>query len=69
MNDKRDETRAHTIYLLRHSDSRQDEIKRYTGQADLPLISSAPFLSGFPGNHLLQFCFAMCYVVTYITCY
>jgi probable phosphoglycerate mutase len=37
MNDKRDETRAHTIYLLRHGDSRQDEIKRYIGQADLPL--------------------------------
>jgi len=26
-----------TIYLLRHGDSRQDGIKRYIGQADLPL--------------------------------
>lgn len=26
-----------TIYLLRHGDSRQDEIKRYIGQSDLPL--------------------------------
>ncbi len=26
-----------TVYLLRHGDSSQDEIKRYIGQADLPL--------------------------------
>jgi len=31
----RDKTR--TIYLMRHGDSRQDDIKRYIGQADLPL--------------------------------
>jgi probable phosphoglycerate mutase len=29
--------RSGTIYLLRHGDSRRDEIKRYIGQADLPL--------------------------------
>jgi probable phosphoglycerate mutase len=28
---------TYTIYLLRHGDSRQDEIKRYIGQSDLPL--------------------------------
>jgi alpha-ribazole phosphatase len=37
MNDKRDETRAHTIYLLRHGDSRQDNVKRFIGRTDLPL--------------------------------
>jgi len=26
-----------TVYLLRHGDSRQDDVKRYIGQADLPL--------------------------------
>ncbi len=26
-----------TVYLMRHGDSRQDDIKRYIGQADLPL--------------------------------
>ena len=37
MSTDRGNTRTGTIYLLRHGDSRQDEIKRYIGQADLPL--------------------------------
>jgi probable phosphoglycerate mutase len=37
MSNNRGNTRTGTIYLLRHGDSRQDEIKRYIGQADLPL--------------------------------
>lgn len=37
MTTDRGDTRTGTIYLLRHGDSRQDEIKRYIGQADLPL--------------------------------
>jgi alpha-ribazole phosphatase len=32
-----DKTRRDTIYLLRHGDSRQDEIKRYIGQVNIPL--------------------------------
>ena len=39
MNNQRDDIPIHTIYLLRHGDSRQDEIKRYIGQADVPLNS------------------------------
>jgi probable phosphoglycerate mutase len=30
-------SRASAIYLLRHGDSRRDDVKRYIGQADLPL--------------------------------
>ena len=30
-------TSVTTVYLLRHGDSRQDNVKRYIGQADLPL--------------------------------
>ena len=37
MSNNRGNTRTGTIYLMRHGDSRQDEIKRYIGQADLPL--------------------------------
>lgn len=37
MNNNRASSRTGTIYLLRHGDSRQDEIKRYIGQADVPL--------------------------------
>ncbi len=32
-----DRDASRTIYLMRHGDSRQDDIKRYIGQADLPL--------------------------------
>jgi probable phosphoglycerate mutase len=37
MSTEQGNSRAGIIYLLRHGDSRQDEIKRYIGQADLPL--------------------------------
>jgi len=37
MSTYRDNIGSGTTYLLRHGDSRQDEIKRYIGQADLPL--------------------------------
>lgn len=30
-------SRSHSVYLLRHGDCRQDGVKRYLGQADLPL--------------------------------
>lgn len=32
-----DQLRCQTVYLLRHGDCRPDEVKRYLGQADLPL--------------------------------
>jgi len=37
MSRKRDNLRCRSIYLLRHGDCRQDGVKRYLGQADLPL--------------------------------
>lgn len=37
MSDNRGNSCTTTIYLLRHGDSRQDDVKRYVGQADLPL--------------------------------
>lgn len=40
MNNNRDNSRTNTIYLLRHGDLRQDGVKRYIGQADLPLNAS-----------------------------
>jgi alpha-ribazole phosphatase len=40
MSNNRDFPCKTTIYLLRHGDSRQDDVKRYIGQADLPLNGS-----------------------------
>jgi probable phosphoglycerate mutase len=37
MSSNRGNNHSGVIYLLRHGDSRQDDIKRYIGQADLPL--------------------------------
>ena len=37
MNNKRDNFHSAVVYLLRHGDIRQDEIKRYIGQADISL--------------------------------
>lgn len=37
MSRKRQSLRCQSLYLLRHGDCRQDDIKRYLGQADLPL--------------------------------
>lgn len=37
MSDYRDNSGSTAVYLLRHGDSRQDSVKRYIGQADLPL--------------------------------
>jgi probable phosphoglycerate mutase len=37
MKNSRCSTRTGTVFLLRHGDSRQDKIKRYIGQADIPL--------------------------------
>ena len=37
MNNNRDNSHSSVVYLLRHGDIRQDDIKRYIGQADLSL--------------------------------
>jgi hypothetical protein len=36
MNIKRPNSKRRIIYLLRHGDSRRDEVKRFIGQADTP---------------------------------
>ena len=37
MNNKQQDSRRSIIYLMRHGDSRQDEVKRFIGQTDTPL--------------------------------
>ena len=37
MNKKYPDSRRNIIYLMRHGDSRQDEVKRFIGQTDTPL--------------------------------
>jgi probable phosphoglycerate mutase len=37
MSDKTNRSENTTVYLLRHGDCRQDSIRRYVGQSDLPL--------------------------------
>jgi len=37
MNKKQPDSKRSIIYLMRHGDSRQDEVKRFIGQTDTPL--------------------------------
>jgi probable phosphoglycerate mutase len=37
MGDSQQDTNADTLYLMCHGDSRQDDVRRYIGQTDLPL--------------------------------
>jgi probable phosphoglycerate mutase len=62
MSDNPGRSEKTTVYLLRHGDCRQDDIKRYVGQADLPLnaeghIQAAGWrskLSGIPLHRIFS---------------
>lgn len=66
MNSEKRNTGKCVVYLLRHGDSRQDNVKRYIGQKDTPLndngreqafwwkkeLSAIPFLSAYSSDLL-----------------